>query len=527
MVQNIPDHLMSQLGELVSSQTGLYFPKDRWRNLKRGIDSATLDSGFEDTASYIHSLLSSPFMKKQLDTLVEHLTIGETFFFRDKKVFQILKEYILSAWTRSRQGGEQKINFWSAGCCTGEEPYSIAMLIDQMIPAIKNWEITILGTDINSRFLKKARKGVYTTWSFRETPDRLVAKYFKKTGQNSFEISPHIKKMVRFCQHNLAEGTYPAPLNNTHTMDVIFFRNVLMYFTPELRTQALQRIILSLAEGGWLIVSPSETPFVQQPNLNAVWFPGTSFYRKGLPRNGESDEIGLRPEKKASFPSAYPHIDPLLVERRIQDHRNTGSASPVDSRVEEARDTQVHRRRRTDRNLDDHLEKPKQDTYQEALNLYEKGSYEESVKKLNELVSDGQSEDTFLLNPESMALKAKSLANLGRLDEAQEWALKAASAEKMNPGHHYLLATIYQEQGHLSEAIKSLRRSLYLDPKFVLAHFVLGNLIQKQEGVNGSTKHLENAFSLLLSMDHDEILPYSEGMTAGRLMEVIRLLIVE
>ena len=157
------------------------------------------------------------------------------------------------------------------------------------------------------------------------------------------------------------------------------------------------------------------------------------------------------------------------------------------------------------------------------MNLYKKGCYEESAEKLTRLLSNRKnSNGAFLLDPESMALLAKSLANLGKLDEAKKWSEKAANTEKLNPGHHYLLATIFQEQGRLPESIKSLKHALYLDPGFVLAYFALGNLTRQRGNVDESRKHYRNVLSLLLSMDHEEILPYSEGMTAGKLMETVK-----
>jgi len=163
VTQNIPDSLISQVSDFVNSRTGLYFPKEKWRDLKRGIKWAAREKGFEDTKLYLQQLLSSQMTKSQLDTLIEHLTIGETFFFRDKKLFQALKDNILSGWIRSPDGRGKRIRFWSAGCCTGEEPYSIAILMDQLIPKNGDWDISIRATDINDRFIDKAVNGVYTS----------------------------------------------------------------------------------------------------------------------------------------------------------------------------------------------------------------------------------------------------------------------------------------------------------------------------------------------------------------------------
>ncbi|MCK5192786.1 MAG: hypothetical protein KAQ71_03185, partial [Desulfobulbaceae bacterium] len=196
MAHNIPDHLISDLADVIKMRTGLYFPKERRRDLKRSLVSVARDLGFDDLKACIQLLVSPDLTKKQLTTLIIHLTIGETFFFRDKNLFQVIKDQILARWVQLRQGVNNSLRFWSAGCCTGEEPYSIAMLLDQMKPEIQDWKITILATDINADFLKKAEKGFYSRWSFRDTPDNIVKRYFKKRGENRFEIAPRLKKMV-------------------------------------------------------------------------------------------------------------------------------------------------------------------------------------------------------------------------------------------------------------------------------------------------------------------------------------------
>ncbi len=131
----------------------------------------------------------------------------------------------------------------------------------------------------------------------------------------------------------------------------------------------------------------------------------------------------------------------------------------------------------------------------------------------------------FLLSSESMALLAKAFANLGRLEKAIKWSRQAVNTEKLNPGHHHLLSTICQEQGDIKGSIRSLKHALYLDPEFVLAHFALGNLTLKEGRFSESMKHFNNARALLLSMEPEKILPYSDGMTAGRLTEVINAMI--
>ena len=232
MISAIPDDLLSKLCESVSSVIGMNFPRERFCDLERGIRSAADEFGFKDAESCIQWLITSPLTKKQIEILASNFTVGETYFFREKRIFEVLEEHILPDLIRLRSNKEKYIRIWSAGCSTGEEPYSIAILLNKMIPDLVDWNITILATDINPRFLQKATEGVYSEWSFRETQG-CIRKYFKKT-KSGFEISPDIKKMVTFFYHNLAEDTYPSLLNNTNAMDIIFCRNVMMYFSLDM-----------------------------------------------------------------------------------------------------------------------------------------------------------------------------------------------------------------------------------------------------------------------------------------------------
>lgn len=282
---------------------GLRFPKERWRDLERGIRSAAPEFGFKDTPSCIHWLLSAPLTKSQIEILASHLTIGETYFFRDKKVFEILEQHILPEFLRLRQASEKRLRIWSAGCCTGEEPYSIAILLSQIIPEWKDWNITILATDINPCFFQKASGGVYNEWSFRETPLWIKERYFERREDGCFEILPFIRKMVTFSYLNLAEDTYPSPFNNTNAMDLIFCRNVLMYFDTEHEKNVIQNLYRSLVEGGWLIVSPSETSHLLFSQFVTVNFPEVVIYKKDdhRPQTVEVPSGHLTQDPEVSF----------------------------------------------------------------------------------------------------------------------------------------------------------------------------------------------------------------------------------
>ena len=131
--------------------------------------------------------------------------MGETYFFREQRALEVLTTQILPSLMQDPQHGERHIRIWSAACCTGEEPYSIAITLATTMLMFPDWQVSIIGTDINPRFLQRASRGVYTEWSFRNTPAWIKERYFQCTADNQFALCPEIKQMVTFFPLNLAE----------------------------------------------------------------------------------------------------------------------------------------------------------------------------------------------------------------------------------------------------------------------------------------------------------------------------------
>ena len=276
----LPDSLLSRLSDFLESQVGLHFPRERWRDLERGIAAASRESGYAEAEAFVRWLLSAPLTRSQIEGLASQLTVGETYFFREKISLDIIEQQILPELLHARAQTEKHVRIWSAGCCSGEEPYSIAMLLDRLIPDLEKWNLTILATDINPRFLRKAARGIYGAWSFRDAPAWLRERYFNKRKDGRYEIQPRIRRMVSFSYLNLAEDAYPSLVNGTNAMDVILCRNVLMYFAQARARQVVDKLQRSLVDGGWLITSPAETSNVQFSAFTAVEFPGAFLYRK-------------------------------------------------------------------------------------------------------------------------------------------------------------------------------------------------------------------------------------------------------
>jgi chemotaxis protein methyltransferase CheR len=159
MPRQISDRQLSRLSEYVAGWLGLHFPKKRWGDLDRITCHAVLELGFKDRDTCIERIISGQLDKEGEEIFAAHLTIGETYFFREQKSFDILENRILPELIASRRGKDQRLRIWSAGCSTGEEPYSLAILLTRLIPDLQEWQITILATDINSRSIGKARGG--------------------------------------------------------------------------------------------------------------------------------------------------------------------------------------------------------------------------------------------------------------------------------------------------------------------------------------------------------------------------------
>lgn len=511
MNNTISDTLLSRLSEWIASQTGISFTKNRWPDLERIITHTSKDMGFDNAISCTEKLLSSSLTSEQFELVVKHLTIGETYFFREKRSFEIFEENILPKLIKERLETTKRIRLWSAACATGEEPYSIAISLLKLFPELKGWDITILATDINPLFIQKAEKGVYSDWSFRDTSPEFKTRYFKEIKKGYYKILPHIRKMVTFAHLNLAKDTFPSYLNNTNAIDVVFCRNVLMYFVPDQIQKVINGMYNSLIEGGWFIVSPTETSILLYSKFASVSFEGATIYLK--------DSSGVR-ITQGFIPQPF-HDDSRTISHAAfntyvysPDSRNQAIFDGLDSAVldQDQKNGGTH-----EEALVAAVEEPAEISalYPEAVDLCEQGRYADAVNILLDIVSSRHD------NLKAVMLLARAYANQGKLDKAFEWSNKASEIDKMNPGVHYLNATIMQEQGKIEDVIKLLKKAVYLDHNFIIAHFMLGNNFWQLRKTKESERHFKNALLLLASYKPDDTPAYSEGVTAGRLIDII------
>ena len=465
------DARWSRLSEVIAETMGLHFSPERFPDLQRGVAGAAEEFGFDGVLPCADWLLSAPLTKAQLQVLAGHLTIGETYFFREKKTLDVIASRVLPELLQARRGREQRLRLWSAACCSGEEAYSLAILLHQVVPDLADWHVTILATDINARFLRKAVAGVYSEWSFRDAPTGFKERYFTRTADGRYAIRPEIKQLVTFEHLNLVQDAYPSLATDTNAMDLIFCRNVLMYFTPAQIGKVVGQLHHSLIDGGWLAVGPSEASQALFPQFATMNFPGVILYQK-------SDAVARAlpppwiPPRAAAAPRE--HIRPVAPSKTVR-------PTPLVL----------------------------------ATSLFEQGRYGEAADTLVASFAEHRP------NHEAFSLVARALANQGRLGDALMWCERWIAADKMNAAGHYTHAAVLLEHGRPDDARRSLQRALYLNPNFVLAHFALATVARQRGQDEEAGRHFANALHLLGRLQPDDLLPESDGLTAARLTETI------
>jgi chemotaxis protein methyltransferase CheR len=208
-----------------------------------------------------------------MTAVVEAMTTNETFFFRDKTPFENFRSAVLPALLGSRRAS-RTIRIWSAAASTGQEPYSLAMALKEMEGSVAGWRIEIIATDLASGVLAKAQAGIYSQFEVqRGLPIQLLIKYFTKVG-DMWQIAPEIRAMVKFKQLNLL-----ADFSALGTFDLIFCRNVLIYFDQETKISLLNRLGRITASDGYLVLGAAETvvgltdSFRTVPELRGLYVP--------------------------------------------------------------------------------------------------------------------------------------------------------------------------------------------------------------------------------------------------------------
>lgn len=240
--------------DIISDYCGMYFDDKLKFIVQARLNNRLKIHRLKDFREYYRFLKYERRRDEELQAIIDVLTVNETYFFRGGSQLIAFREEILPE-LRERNNGVKKLNIWSAGCSTGEEPYTIAVNIIED-GRFNDWDINILGSDISQRVLQVARKGLYRKNSLRCTEDYFTKKYFEEHENGEFLISEKVKRLVSFSSLNLLDS-YKVRL--VEPMDIIFCRNVLIYFAPDARKIVIENLFNVLKDGGYLLIGHSES----------------------------------------------------------------------------------------------------------------------------------------------------------------------------------------------------------------------------------------------------------------------------
>jgi len=432
--REVPDEEeCGKVREYLRSRTGLTLRSDK-RDELPGIIGSRLADRYPALSfpEYFALLARQGEAGAELRYLVSRLTVGETHFFRNRPQFDALRKVILPDLVKAKRSTDMTLSIWSAGCSTGEEPYSIAMLLVELIPDIVDWKVSILATDINEEALAAAREGRYRNWSFREVDEHYRSRYFA-AEEKRWKIHPQIVKMVTFRYLNLADDIYPSAVTGTDRLDLITCRNVMIYFRPEVSLQVTGRFHRCLREGCYLLVGHGEHSEMVSPAFQRKLLDSAIVYQKGTA--GPQWERGI----KLRFRGAGAASPDLLSHRSGSAMGRRGVQRPADTE-----ETVL---------------------FEKAVSLYREKRLEDSLGIFRQIVKLNGN------NERARYMTALITADLGDLEEAAEEAQALLAKNPLHLETIYLLALVARIRGDSDGELGYLRKAVYLNPSFVLGHF--------------------------------------------------------
>lgn len=482
----------SLIGELL----GLHIDDSKLGQLAALLHHRAASAG-EPCAQYLARLASSHQAAEELSQLAGELTVTETYFLRNLDQFNAYAELALPDRLAAR--GDGSVRVLSAGCASGEEPYSLAMCArEQFRHAIQRIDIAAL--DINPVMLEKAAHARYSKWSLRDFPTELRSRWFTPDGDH-FVLDEAIRGSVTFEQRNLAQDApdfwQPASL------DIVFCRNVLMYFTPEQAQAVMARIAYALAPGGYFFLGHAETLRGLSNDFHLCHTHGTFYYQRKAHAPGDPCPAPLPPGALAPRwqpVSALGDTAWIAEIQRASDRIQALSTPLADAAV----GALPARGARSAPNL------------HRALEFLHHERYDQTLQQLGVLPPEQASD------PDVLLLKAVSLSHSGALDRAEAACRALLALDELNAGAYYVLALCREGGGDLAGALGHDQTAVYLDPGFAMPCLHLGLLARRQGDAVAARRDLGQALLLLQKEDASRLLLFGGGFSREALIGLCR-----
>ncbi|MCM2356627.1 MAG: tetratricopeptide repeat protein [Geobacteraceae bacterium] len=468
------------------NHSGLHFERRNLKILERGLSARMAALRINSYREYFDYLSRHHHDRQELQKLLTFLTVGETYFFRYHAHFDALRKFIA---TELADKGNKRIRLWSAGCSTGEEPYSMAMTVMEALPDWRERDIRILATDINNRALKRAREGVYGSWAMRVIEQRYLDRYFDKVGK-SYLIREEVKSLVDFSHLNLQTDPFPAADGEFRELDAIFCRNVMIYFSLPTTRRIVEKIAASLVPGGLLFLGHAETLFQISSRFERHSHGGGFYYREKKGRGAPLFREPAAVPRPAAVPASAERPVRLLPAVVPRSQAPASVAAPPDPDLE--------------------------GLYQKARSLFEAERFQEASELLAEVVR---------LNPDhtgALVLQGFVMANSGRFQESLRLCHQALAVNDLLPEAYFLEGLILDMTDRLGEAAEEYRKAILLRMEFVMSHYYLGRLYFRLGRATDGVRELRNTLKILEKGMKESIIPFSGGLSREVFLQQVR-----
>jgi chemotaxis protein methyltransferase CheR len=467
------------VARLIANRTGLTFGT-RDDRAEVGIRRALARARLDNLDDYLLLLGRD---ENAWHDLIDELTVGETYFFREPRQFELIRRLVLPDLRRQRPC-PHRLRTWSAGCASGEEAYSLAIVLEQ-----EGWAAQVLATDISRRALARARQGVFGPWSLRGE-GAAQALPFLIPLDRKYKPNARICRLVAFEYLNLALDVYPSFVSAAWGMDLILCRNVLIYFDRDTVAKVAQRLYAALAEGGWLITASSDPPLAELAPFETVLTKEGLLYR----RCGEAKAEGGYSAQDSAVG------EPLVCETPAAGSEFAGGMSVQTSEPEAAPGLS--------RGADEDAADEDTERLREAYAAQARGDYGLVIELTRKLVKDEA----------AAVLHLQALANRGP-EEAKRACAGLLARHPLSAAIHFLHAVLLLESGQEEKAAQAARRVIYLDRTLAAAHFLLGSILRRRGDQAGAGRAYRNARDLCAARPAGDSVPLSEGETCGRLAD--------
>lgn len=482
---------IERFGALIARRLGLQFDDSRAAFLAEILRHAARDIGLGADA-YLDRLTAADEARREWRALAHALTVTETYFFRHNAQFLALRDFVSAEWPGTRLAA-RPLSILSAGCASGEEPYSIAMLLRDV--TMPGGAPAIHGIDINTAMLFKAAAGHYSPWSLRETPAARRTRYFTAQG-NDCVLDPGIRNAVTFEERYL--NADDAGFWRPGAFDIVFCRNVLMYFTRDAARAAIARIAASLAPGGLLFLGHAETLRGLSADFHLRHTHGTFYYQRretladrADPSLAAADPVwdAVPPATDGAGPAWYDIIEGAAGRVRAMTARPASRGAPLLGAA-------PHR----PRDLAQAMVLLAGERYGEALAL---------LDSLPPAIAQGA---------EALFLRGVLLMNRGELAGAERLCRDLLARDGMGAGAHYLMALCREADGDCHAAATHDRRATDLDPHFAMPRLHLGLLARRIGDRAAARRELTRAAALLPEEQADRLVLFGGGFGREALM---------